>query len=131
MRLKSLSATSTFKVFRIFYFAIFAQFPLDSFCFVWKQLNLKLSRRPYCSRSSNFLPFNLSCVSKDTILSSCKETPSLSLAMVSSFVVTFSFNFAIFNPNSFDESLWSFISIFYESISSFDTRHFTASSNRF
>ena len=79
MRLKSLSLTSTFKVFRVYYF--FAQFSLDSFCFVWNPLNLKLSRRPYCSRSSNFLAFILSCVSKYTILPSNEETYSSSLAM--------------------------------------------------
>ena len=60
MRLKSLSSTSTFEVFRIYCFTIFAQFSPDSFSFVWNPLNLKLSRRPCCSRSSNFHTFNLS-----------------------------------------------------------------------
>ena len=80
---------------------IIAQFAPDLFYFVWNPLNLKLLQQPYCSRSSNLLTFNISCVSKYPILPSTEETLSLSLAMAFSFVVTFSSNLVIFNPNSF------------------------------
>ena len=112
MRMKSLWSTSTFKMFRMYCFTIFPQFSLNSFCFVWKLLNLKLCLRQYCSRSSNFLAFDhLYCFSKYTIWLFSKQTLSSSLGKVSSFVVAFSSKFTIFNPNSFIVSLCFFISI--------------------
>ena len=145
MSLKSLSASSTFKMFQMYFFeCIFAQFSLDSHFFsVWNPLNLSLSRWPYYSRSSNFLAFNLSSVSKYTTLPSNEEVLSSRFDMASSLllwllpccygffiVLTFSSNLVIFKPNSFIVSLCSFISILNESILPFDARDFTTSSNR-
>ena len=89
MSLKSLSSSLTFKMFQMYFFeCIFAQFSLDSHFFsVWNPLNLSLSRWPYYSRSSNFLAFNLSSVSKYTTLPSNEEVLSSSFVMASSLLL--------------------------------------------